>query len=260
VIMSTESLHTLFEQLSDEPLASSGIRPGGLVLTHRALVLSRLAPGATALDVGCGTGVTVGYLIREHAIQAVGVDSSSRLVSRGKTKNAALPLLRGDAESLPFADASFDAVLLECALSLVLDRDRVLKECHRVLGPHGRIIVTDLYARNQDAIGGLRHLPVRSCLKGTLDRDQFIRECLATGFGIVCFEDHSNLLRDFAARIMWTYGSLDQFWTEAEKCSLDPGLVHHAVREARPGYFLFVGLKTGSLPEPHGKSQENELC
>jgi arsenite methyltransferase len=241
--MKTESFHNLFERLSDQPFAAAGIRPGGLELTHRALVLSRLAPGDAALDVGCGTGVTAGYLIREHTIQAVGVDSSSLLVSRGKARDAALPLLTGDAGTLPFADESFEGVFLECTLSLVLDCERVLKECHRVLGPQGRIVVTDLYARNQGAIEGLRHLPVRSCIKGALDKDQFIHECFNTGFGLVCFEDHSDLLRDFAARMIWTYGSLDQFWTQAGGCNVDPVPIRHAIREARLGYFLLVGFK-----------------
>ena len=107
------------------------------------------------LDIGCGTGVTVEYLIREHSIRAVGIDSSSLLVSRGRARDAALPLLLGDAEALPFADGSFDGVFLECTLSLVSNRDQVLKECYRVLSRTGRIIVTDIYARNQSSYQGI---------------------------------------------------------------------------------------------------------
>jgi arsenite methyltransferase len=245
--MTSELCHNVFEQLSGHPFASSGIRPGGLELTRRALVLSRLASGDAALDVGCGPGVTVDYLIREHAIQAVGVDTSSLLVAQGKAKDDALPLLLADGETLPFADESFDGVLLECALSLVQDHARVLRECHRVLKPLGRIIVTDLYARRPDAVQELRRLSVRSCVRGALHKDQFFDECLSTGFGFACFEDHSDLLRDFAVRMIWTYGSLDQFWTQAGAWSLDPGPIRQAIREARLGYFLLVGFKTVSV-------------
>jgi len=245
--MTSPHCHKLFEQLSDQPFASAGIRPGGLDLTRRGLVLARLAPGDAVLDVGCGTGVTVRYLVREHAIRAVGLDASSFLVAQGKAGDTALPILTGNAQALPFVDESFDGVFLECMLSLVLDRVQVLQECCRILKPHGRIIVTDLYARNPEAIEALRGLSVRSCLRGALDKDRFLHECSVSGFGFACFEDHSDLLRDFAVQMIWTYGALDRFWTEAGKCAVCSGKVHQTVREAKPGYFLLVGFKARRL-------------
>ena len=241
----------MFERLSDEPpFASAGIRPGGLGLTQRGLAIARLASGDAALDVGCGTGVTVEFLIRERSIRALGIDSSSALVSRGKAKKPGLPLFLGDAEALPFADESFEGVLLECALSLVRDRTRVFLECHRVLKPLGRIIVTDVYAGNPDAVSELRSLSIRSCLGGALDKNQFFHELSEAGFGNALFEDHSELLRDFAVQMIWTYGSLEPFRSGAASCAADCGQFHRAVRRARPGYFLCVGSKTGSMHDP----------
>jgi arsenite methyltransferase len=248
--MKSEPLHNLFERLSDEPFASAGIRPGGLGLTQRGLAIARLAPGDAALDVGCGTGVTVEFLIRERSIRALGIDSSSVLVSQGKARKPGLPLFLGDAEALPFADESFEGVLLECALSLVRDRARVLRECHRVLKPPGRIIVTDVYAGNPDTVSELRRLSIHSCLRGALDKNQFSHELSAAGFGNALFEDHSELLRDFAVQMIWAYGSLEPFWSGAASCAAASGHVHSAVRRARPGYFLCVGSKTGSMRDP----------
>jgi len=247
--MSTTDVRDLFDEIAGQPFAASGIRPGGFALTRRALRVARLTPGNAVLDIGCGTGASVGYLIRQHGIRAVGIDSSSWLVAQGKAGESTLPLLRAEAGTLPFEDASFDGVLLECALSLISDSRRVLEECYRILTPRGRLIVTDLYARNADAIEGLRELWVRSCLKGALDKNQFLRECSLAGFGFACFEDHSDLLRDFAAELIWTYGSLDQFWTKAGASAGDIGQVRHAISEARPGYFLLVGFKTFRLQE-----------
>jgi arsenite methyltransferase len=233
----------MFEQISNAPFAETGIRPGGLELTRQALERSKLPAGSRILDVGCGTGVTVAYLLHEQMIQAVGIDSSSRLVAQGKLRDAALPLLMGYAGALPFPDESFDGVILECTLSLVRDRERALKECHRVLQPLGRLMVTDLYARNPAAIEALRRLSVQSCLQGALNKHEFIQECAAAGFGLDCFEDHSETLRDFAAQIVWTYGSLDRFWTETGASCTDSGGIRHAIREARPGYFLYTASK-----------------
>jgi len=248
----------MFEQISNAPFTATGIRPGGLNLTQQALASSKLPAGSRILDVGCGTGVTVEYLLYEHVIQPVGIDSSSMLVAQGKLRDAALPLLRGDAGTLPFSDASFDGVLLECTLSLVRDCERVLKECHRVLKPLGRLIVTDLYARNTEAIGTLRRLSLQSCLKGAFNKNEFIHECSVVGFELWCFEDHSETLRDFAAQIVWSYGSLDRFWTETGASSADLGWICCAIREARPGYFLYVGSKAGGVLEPMGSGEKNE--
>jgi arsenite methyltransferase len=246
----------LFEQISDSPFASNGIRPGGLALTRRALERTRLHAGSRILDVGCGTGVTVQHLLNEHRIRAVGIDSSSVLVARGKVRDPALPLLMGNAGALPFPDASFDGVLLECTLTLVPDRERVLTECHRVLKPLGKLIVTDLYARNPEAIKALRRLSVRSCLQGALNKDEFIQECFFAGFILSCFEDHSEALREFAARLVWHYGSLDALWVETGTSSADHGCILSGIREARPGYFLYTGSKVGEVVRQEGERRE----
>lgn len=248
----------MFEQVFDKPLASSGIRPGGLGLTQRAISLSKLHAGSRVLDVGCGTGVSIEHLLCKHGIPAVGIDLSPVLVTQGRARVPTLPLAIGDAEALPFADGSFDGIVLECTLSLVQDHEAVLSECHRVLSPLGTIILTDLYVRNPDAIDQLRRLPLQSCLRGALHKDEFLNECSAAGFGIACWEDHSNLLREFAVQMIWTYGSLAQFWAAMGGCCADPAEIHHAVQQARPGYFLYVGGKVGP-PWPAAECDENEL-
>jgi arsenite methyltransferase len=249
----------LFERLSDHPFASAGIRPGGLELTRRGLDLARLAPGDAALDVGCGTGVTVEFLIRERSIRALGIDSSSVLVSLGMARNASVPIFLGDAEELPFAGESFDVVLLECALSLVRDRARALQECHRVLKPLGRMIVTDIYARNPAALPELRSLPIHSCLRGALDKNQFFDEWSAAGFANGLFEDHSEMLRDFAVQMIWSCGSLEPFWSGTAGCDADSGQRRCAVLQARPGYFLLVGSKAGRMSS-RTEAANNESC
>jgi arsenite methyltransferase len=244
--MTESSCVKLFEQISDRAGAAMGIRPGGFDLTRRGADLAQLCAGSYVLDVGCGNGVTVGYLREKHGIHAVGIDASAKLLAQGKAREAALPITLGDAASLPFPDRVFDGLLLECSLSVVPDCTTVLGECYRVLKPSGNLIVTDLYVRNPGALKELRNLPLDSCLRGAFDKDRFLNDCMATGFALTCFEDHSGLLRDFAASMIWTYGSLDQFWSQAGRCSVDPAVVNRATRNALPGYFLFVGRKEGN--------------
>jgi arsenite methyltransferase len=245
--MTAAPCYNVFELISDQPFASSGIRPGGVELTTRAVVLSKLPRGVRVLDVGCGTGVTTRLLRTEFEMDAFGIDASRLLVARAKAKESTPAVLMGDARLLPFSDEAFDGLFLECTLSLVQEYAQVIRECRRVLRPLGRLIVTDLYARNTSGIEDLRRLPFHSCLSGALDSDRFVDECYRTGFGLVCFEDHSRLLRDFAARMIWTYGSLERFWTEAGGSGVDPGQIQYAIRKAKPGYFLFVGTKSQEL-------------
>ena len=233
----------MYEQISGQPFTTNGIRPGGLDLTRHAIALAKLTPGSEVLDIGCGTGVTVDYLIREHEIEATGIDASSFLVDRGHVRDKRLPLVMGSAEKLPFTNGAFDAVLSECAVSLVQHRHGLLEECFRVLKSPGTIILTDIYARNPAQLAKLRGLPVHSCLRGALDKNQLIDECSASGFEEVLFEDHSYLLKDFAVQIIWAYGSLGRFWAEAGGCCVSPSEMRRAIHEARPGYFLLIGHK-----------------
>lgn len=233
----------LYEQISGASFTASGIRPGGILLTYRGLECAALYPGTRILDIGCGNGVTIRHLAQEHGMQVVGLDLSAKLVAQARNKDAALPLVLGNGERLPFADESFDAVILECTLSLIEDSGRALRECRRILNSGGKIILTDVYVRNPARIEPLRDLPVHSCLRGAPSKSWLLNVFAETGFEALLFEDHSDLLKRFAAEIIWEYGSLDQFWADALGPCVNHEEVRRAVNEARPGYFLLVGRK-----------------
>ena len=61
---------------------------------------------------------------------------------RAASENVAgLEPVRGDAQSLPFPDAMFDAAVLVATLGEIPDQDRALRELRRVLKPGGRLVV-----------------------------------------------------------------------------------------------------------------------
>jgi ubiquinone/menaquinone biosynthesis C-methylase UbiE len=257
--MTNESYFKLFENISEGAFAQTGVRPGGLDLTRRALAIGQLGPGSRLLDVGCGSGVTVSYFRDECGIDGVGIDSSPVLLARGKARDATLPIIMADAAALPFRDGHFHGIILECSLSLVQDPTQVLGECHRILMPSGKLIVSDLYARNPESREELTNLPLNSCLRGAFDRNLLVQQVSQAGFTMMSFEDHSDLLLDFAARMIWAYGSLDQFWKEATCNTVDAGVIRRAVQRARPGYFLFVGRKGEDVPPTDARDRQYEL-
>lgn len=104
------------------------------------------ARGLRVLDVGCGQGIDVARYARAGA-QATGVDLTPRHVELARAHIAALGLdaeiVGGDAEVLPFPDASFDRVSSNGVLHHTPDVDAALREIARVLRPGGeaRIVV-----------------------------------------------------------------------------------------------------------------------
>ncbi len=123
-----------------------GALAGGMRDEHRiARLLLGLTPGDGVLDVACGPG----NFTREFAQivgpggLAVGIDASATMLARAVADTPAgqVAYVRGDAEALPFRDASFDAVCCFAALNLFADADAALDHMTRVLTPGGRIAI-----------------------------------------------------------------------------------------------------------------------
>jgi ubiquinone/menaquinone biosynthesis C-methylase UbiE len=106
--------------------------------------------GLRVLDVGCGQGIDV-YRYADAGADATGVDLTPRHVELARQHVAAMgavaTIVEGDAEALPFADASFDRASSNGVLHHTPDMAAALRELLRVLRPGGeaRIIV---YNRN----------------------------------------------------------------------------------------------------------------
>jgi SAM-dependent methyltransferase len=90
------------------------------------------------LDIGCGVGAFVRRL-REFTPSVHGVDIDGERVTEGGREVANLALAVG--EHLPFADGTYDVVLLHEVLEHVTDDVETLREARRVLAPGGRVVV-----------------------------------------------------------------------------------------------------------------------
>jgi arsenite methyltransferase len=214
-------------------------RPGGLALTARAIALAGLEAGTTVIDLGCGAGTTTRYL-RTLDIDAIGVDFGRSSDAAAKQGLDSYPYVVASAEELPFPDGSVDGVMAECSLSLMHNQDRVLAECARVLKDGGGLMVSDLYARQPDAIAKVRALG-RSCASGMIVREELVARLTEHGFAVDVWEDHSKDLRECAARYILEHGTLEGLW----KCDGEDSAetIQNAMRAARAGYFLLVATR-----------------
>lgn len=100
-----------------------------------------VTPGARVLDVGCGPGNISGRLAALHALPC-GVDLSKEMVDVAQEMNPGIEFRSADAESLPFADAEFDAVVGNFMLLHAARPEIVAKELVRVLRPGGGLALT----------------------------------------------------------------------------------------------------------------------
>lgn len=118
----------------------------GAPVAHELVAAAALRPGERVLDVGCGTGV-VARLAAAHvgAGGAVaGIDIHPGMLAVAASTEAAgarIDWREADAESIPYAERSFDVVLCQMSLQFVERRLDALREMRRVLEPGGRALV-----------------------------------------------------------------------------------------------------------------------
>jgi len=108
----------------------------------RLVQFAGIARGAEVLDVACGSGVVALTAARLGA-RVTGIDLTPELVARARENAGLMNLVvnwhEGDAESMPFPDASFDVVVSQFGHMFAPRPEVVAAEMFRVLRPGGTI-------------------------------------------------------------------------------------------------------------------------
>ena len=106
-------------------------------------VLPQELEGLDCIELGCGTAYVSAWLARLGA-RPVGIDQSEEQLAtaaRLQTEHGlSFPLLHGNAEQVPLADASFDIAISEYGASIWCDPHRWIPEAARLLRPGGQLI------------------------------------------------------------------------------------------------------------------------
>ena len=101
-------------------------------------------PGRDAIELGCGTAYVSAWLARRGA-RVVGIDNSPRQLETAARLQLEhgidFPLLLGNAEKVPFPDASFDFAISEYGAALWADPHAWIPEASRLLRPGGRLVL-----------------------------------------------------------------------------------------------------------------------
>ena len=127
--------------------------------------MGRLAPGERVLDLGSGAGTD--SLIASQMVgdggSVTGIDMTTAMLAKARIAAAEMDatnveFIAGEAERLPFDDASFNVVISNGVIDLVPDKDAVFAELYRVLVPGGRIQVADVTIQNPVSAEGRRNI------------------------------------------------------------------------------------------------------
>jgi ubiquinone/menaquinone biosynthesis C-methylase UbiE len=199
--MNSPFVATVYERLW-RPTAfyvASGVTTGAE--QRRAAAALRLPSARRLLDVACGPGNFTGPLAEElpEGGLAVGFDISEPMLTRAVHDNPGprTCYVRGDARSLPFADATFDAVCCFGALYLMPEPFGVAREMLRVLSPGGRIAVLTSYAPEAPAVRQALSAGARLIGLTMFDRHAFVD--LFSSAGLVDIEQHTQRALQFVA-------------------------------------------------------------
>lgn len=139
----TETYNAAADHFDDEPLS--------FWARHGSGTVERLAlrPGATVLDVGCGTGASALPAAERvgPAGRVIGVDLAEGLLARGRAKATErgfrnIEFRTGDMAQLGYPDGHFDAVICVFAIFFLPDMARQVAELWRMVRPGGQLAIT----------------------------------------------------------------------------------------------------------------------
>jgi SAM-dependent methyltransferase len=133
-------------------------------------------------------GAVVGLDVVDEMLVACQTNLAQAHSSNAWFRPEFVDLRRGDALALPIADNSIDVAAQNCLFNIFHDDDlkRALTEMHRVLKPHGRLILSDPVCdqvmppalKNDERLRAL-------CLSGAIPLQQYIQRLTDVGFGTV---------------------------------------------------------------------------
>jgi arsenite methyltransferase len=248
---------SLYETDLARLLLGDSFHPGGMRLTRRLGEKLGLLPGQRVLDVASGKGESAIFLARTFGCEVVGIDFGANNVEEAGHRleghaDALVSFEAGDAENLAFPDASFDAVICECAFCTFPDKRAAAGEFARVLKPGGKAGISDL-TRNAmlpPELDGL--LAWISCIADARPVEDYARYLTGAGMRDIEMEAHdealAEMVRDIQGKLLGAelMSKIRKFEPDGIDFAQARGFANAAaaaVRSGSLGYALVVGVR-----------------
>jgi SAM-dependent methyltransferase len=239
-------------------LLGESYHPGGLALTRRLLDQLGCGPGHHLLDVASGRGTTALLAATEYGAQVAGVDLAPANVSLASGAAAARGLdtqvrfRDGDAEGLPYADATFDLVVCECALCIFPDKPAATRELSRMLKSRGRLGVTDITADPRRLPDELTTVAAWvACIADARPAAEYLDLLSDAGLHVTQVEDHhqavERMVDQIAARLellrITSPGRLEELGVDRTQSRTILDAARRAILDGIISYTLIVAEK-----------------
>jgi len=178
------------------------LHPGGLRSTEQLGEWLGLSADERVLDIACGPGRSAVHLARTFGCSVTGIDYSLRMVQEARTNaDGRGRFVAGDAEDLPFRDARFNAVVIECSLCLTPRKAIAVAGMRRVLKPGGRIGVADIALEQPLPAAACDLAAWVACLGGADTTEGYRRLLAEAGFADVAMVDATWALTDAVGQV-----------------------------------------------------------
>ena len=147
-------------------IGKTRLRPGGIEATNWLLEKADIKADSKVLEVACNMGTTLVHIAKKYGCDVVGIDLDEKAIEKANKKikdnglENRVKAICGNAFDLPFDDESFDVVINEAMLTMLLgnQKEKALREYYRVLKPGGMVLTQDvvLITNNKDRARELR--------------------------------------------------------------------------------------------------------
>ena len=145
------------------------------------LAFSEVREGDVVVDLGSGAGLDLLIAARKVGPtgRVIGVDMTDEMIARAR-ENAAragfsnVEVRKGIIEDLPVESGSADWVISNCVINLSPEKPKVFSEIARVLKPGGRMLVSDIVARDLPAWVRQDAAVYASCIGGAISEEEYL--------------------------------------------------------------------------------------
>ena len=197
----------LYESDFAKMLLGNSFHPGGVKLTERLGTLLGLTAQSRVLDIASGKGTSALFLAERFGCEVLGIDYSGQNVEQASAAAAAkgmdslVSFRKGDAERLPVAESSFDAIICECAFCTFPNKPAAADEFARVLRVGGQVGLSDL-TRGPVLPGDLDGLLAWiACIADAKPVKSYVQYLRAAGFRVEVTELHDEALLETVNQI-----------------------------------------------------------
>ncbi|MBI2855433.1 MAG: methyltransferase domain-containing protein [Chloroflexi bacterium] len=241
-------------------LLGGSFHPGGLELTTDIARIMEIDSGSVVLDAGCASGDsavhlarTTGCLVTGVTLEPSGVEAARHLARRRGVQDKAT-FIQGDIQQADLAVDAFDAVLMECVLSILPQKGEALRRLHQVLRPGGRLGLSDVTVSGPLPAHLQGVLSIAGCTGDARSLDEYVALAQAQGFVVEHRQDLRGtaeaFLRDLKGKLMMAEvaSKLGKLPVDNQTLSAAKGTlteVQALVHQETLGYGLMVARKPG---------------